>query len=302
MSGKLLILGAGGNSLGVVDAIEAAAAQGEAAWTIVGFLDDLPENRNRRVLGYPVLGTVDDAPKFADCLLVNGISSVASFRKREAITARSGAAPERFATVIHPAAVVSARAKIGRGCVILANSVICMEAVLEDHVLILQGSTVNQPCAGWQPRHLVGGRYRARYVDIAPRAHLISGGASVAPYVKIGAGALVGLGSVVIRDVEGGSVVAGNPARPLRRVVTGGRRLGRKRGAAAAGGGRVRVLDDELRALQALAVIDFRAREVLVAHRVDQQLHAVLLHHRVVLVLHLVEGEAVLKARSSRRR
>ena len=43
----------------------------------------------------------------------------------------------------------------------------------------------------------------------------LSGGASVAPYVKIGAGALIGLGSVVIRDVAPGTVVAGNPAREI---------------------------------------------------------------------------------------
>jgi sugar O-acyltransferase (sialic acid O-acetyltransferase NeuD family) len=215
MNRQLLILGAGGNSLGVVDAIEAGASQGEAAWTIAGFLDDLPENRDRRVLGYPIQGTIEDARKFPDCLLVNGISSVASFRKREAIAARCGANPERFATVIHPAAVVSARAKVGRGCVILANSVICPEAVLEDHVLILQGSTVNHHARVGSHATLSAGVTLLGYVDIG-RSAFIGGGASVAPYVKVGSGALVGLGSVVIRDVESGSVVAGNPARPLK--------------------------------------------------------------------------------------
>ncbi len=43
-----------------------------------------------------------------------------------------------------------------------------------------------------------------------------------------------------------------------------------KRVAAAAGGCRVRVFDDELRAFQAVAVIDFCADQVLVAHGVDQ--------------------------------
>jgi tetrahydrodipicolinate N-acetyltransferase len=34
--------------------------------------------------------------------------------------------------------------------------------------------------------------------------------------LRIGAGALVGAGAVVTKDVEPGAVVAGTPARPLR--------------------------------------------------------------------------------------
>lgn len=210
---ELLVLGVGGNSLGIIDAVE--ARQGGDAWRIAGFLDDLPENRGRTVYGYPVLGVIEDAPKFARHLLVNGISSLASFRARESIVARTGAPAERFATVVHPSAVISARATVGRGCVVLANSVICPEAVLEDHVLILQGSTVNHHARVGSHATLSAGVTLLGHVGIGKSA-FVGGGASVAPYVKIGAGALVGMGSVVIRDVARGSVVAGNPARPLK--------------------------------------------------------------------------------------
>src|SRR5690606_8982800 len=64
---------------------------------------------------------------------------------------------------------------------------------------------------------------------------------------------------------------------------------------AAAGGGGVGVLDDELRALQVFLVVDLGAQQVLVAHGVNQQRDAVLAHGGVVLVDDLVEGEAVLE-------
>src|SRR6218665_3520966 len=66
------------------------------------------------------------------------------------------------------------------------------------------------------------------------------------------------------------------------RLGGGGRRSCRKARTAAAGGGRVRVLDDELRALQAFLVVDLGADQVLVAHLIDQQRDTALGHRRVV--------------------
>lgn len=47
----------------------------------------------------------------------------------------------------------------------------------------------------------------------------IGGGAIVCPGVRIGAGAVIGAGSVVTRDVPSGVLAAGNPCRVIRRVT-----------------------------------------------------------------------------------
>ena len=46
----------------------------------------------------------------------------------------------------------------------------------------------------------------------------IGGGAILCPGVRIGPRSVVGAGSVVVRDVEPDVVVAGNPARVVRRL------------------------------------------------------------------------------------
>ena len=46
----------------------------------------------------------------------------------------------------------------------------------------------------------------------------ICGDVTILPGVTIGRGAVVGAGSVVTRTVEPGVLVAGNPARVLRRI------------------------------------------------------------------------------------
>src|SRR6185295_16356792 len=83
-------------------------------------------------------------------------------------------------------------------------------------------------------------------------------------------------------------------ARRVKERASGGERR-----AASAGGLRVRIADHELRAVQAFAVIDLRAGQVLDAHRVDQQLHALVFHAGIAILFGLVELETVLHTRAT---
>jgi sugar O-acyltransferase (sialic acid O-acetyltransferase NeuD family) len=210
---RIVVLGAGGNSLGILDAIQAINAI-RPTYEVAGILDDIPENQGRVVLGAKVIGRIDEAGKHADCRFVNGISSVASFRKIPEVVRRTGIGRERFETIIHPRATVASSAKVGAGTAILAGSVICPEAVVGDHVIILQNTTVNHHTRIADFVTLSAGITILGYIEIGANA-FIGGGSALAPMVKVGPGALVGAGSVVIRDVPAGRVHAGNPAREI---------------------------------------------------------------------------------------
>src|SRR6187402_2022872 len=83
-----------------------------------------------------------------------------------------------------------------------------------------------------------------------------------------------------------------------RRATSGALASGGEGRAATAGGLGVRIANDELGAVEPLAVVDFRASEVLHAHGVDEQLHAEVLHAGIAILLLLIEFEAVLHARA----
>lgn len=212
----LVILGAGGNSLGVIDAVEAinALEPQRPRYRIEGILDDIAANQGRVVLGCKVIGRIEDAPKLSGCRFVNGISSVASFRLIPEVIRRTGAPLDAFETIVHPRATIAASARVGRGSVILAGSVLCPEAIVGDHVIVLQNSSVNHHTRIGDFTTLSAGVTLLGYIEVERNA-FIGGGSSIAPRVLVGASALVGMGSVVIRDVPAGSVVAGNPAREL---------------------------------------------------------------------------------------
>jgi sugar O-acyltransferase (sialic acid O-acetyltransferase NeuD family) len=211
----LIILGTGGNSRGALDAALAANRAGMARWEVVGFLDDCASTGPAQVHGFPVLGPIAQAARFPHAWFVNGIGSVESFRARPKIVTRAGVPRERFATVVHPRASVSALARVGVGCILLANSTICLETVLGDHVIVLENSVVNHNATVGDHTLIASSCAVSGYVTVE-RGSYIGSGSVIRQQVRIGKGAVVGMGAVVLHDVPAGAVMVGNPARALR--------------------------------------------------------------------------------------
>ncbi len=59
------------------------------------------------------------------------------------------------------------------------------------------------------------GVYAKGSIKIGKNSYL-GAGAMIVGGIKIGIGAVIGAGAIVVKDVEEGSIVAGNPAKVLR--------------------------------------------------------------------------------------
>ncbi len=219
MPEKVIILGAVGNSLSVLETLEDInRANGARLYRCEGFLDDNPDLWQQYVHGVPVLGPIDSAPEYPDALFVNGIGSPVTFRFRADIVARTGLAPERFATLVHPTAQVSPRARLGPGSVVLHNATIAAQTTLDHHVMVLHNATVGHDVVVGGHTCIAGGCCVNSRVEVGEGCFL-GGGTSIREGIRIGDGSLVNTGSAVFRDVRPNSVVAGNPARYLRPVA-----------------------------------------------------------------------------------
>ena len=218
MGRPLIILGTGGNAYDVLDVVEAINGAGrgsETTWDVAGFLDDARATGSE-YLGLPVLGKLADAGKFAREWFVNAIGSDASFARRPQIVAGTGLGAERFATLVHPGAAVSSRARLGRGVYVNFGVSVAGNVTIADHVALGPGCVIGHDSRIGEFSMLAPAAVVSGFVTVG-RACYLGAGALIKQRLTVGDGALVGMGAVVIRDVAGGAVVVGNPGRVLVR-------------------------------------------------------------------------------------
>ena len=210
---RVLIVGAGGHGQVVADILLARVRSGCPDGHPVGFLDDDPALLAHTFLGLPVLGSVAQASSIPHDAVVVAIGDNPT---RQRISLRLEAQGERFATAIHPAAVVGSDVEIGAGTMVSAG------AVVNPGARIGRGVILNTACSV-DHHNFVGD-----YAHIAPGAHLggdvrieegalIGLGAGVLPGRQVGAWATVGAGATVTRNVPDRTTVAGVPARTMTR-------------------------------------------------------------------------------------
>ena len=219
MTRPLIILGTGGNAYDVLDIVEAINAA-RRTWEVTGFLDDA-KPVGSEFLGVPVLGRVLDAGRFVTQSFVNAIGSDASFGRRPEIVGSTGVPEDRFATLVHPNASVSSRARLGRGTYVNPGATIAGNVTLGAHVAVGPGCIVGHDCTIGEFSMLAPGAVVSGFVRIG-RAAYVGAGAMIRQRLSIGDGALVGMGAVVLKDVEARCTVVGNPARVLRRTAVKG--------------------------------------------------------------------------------
>jgi sugar O-acyltransferase (sialic acid O-acetyltransferase NeuD family) len=214
----LVIVGTGGTSVDILDAVLARQAVGDHSLRPVCFLDDNPARIGGTLHGLPVRGPLETARDLRDCLFINGIGSPKNFWRRDQIVQRLGVPIDRFATVTHPTASVSARAIIGPGSAILQLVTVSANARVGAHVVVLPNSVVSHDCVIGDHTCITGGVCVSGGVTVEPSCYLGTNSV-VNNSVVIGRGSLIGMGAVVLRNVPSNSVVVGNPARFLRPVV-----------------------------------------------------------------------------------
>jgi sugar O-acyltransferase (sialic acid O-acetyltransferase NeuD family) len=213
----LVVVGSGGFGRETVEVVRAVNAEAHT-WDLLGFLDDDPALHGTEIDGAPVLGGIDDMERFGAADVVVCTGHPGNYFSRKRIVERLGLAPTRYATIVHPTAVLPTTASVGGGSVLLAHVVATASVRIGRHVSVMPGvvfthDDVIEDFATFGAGACLGGR-----VHVEEGAY-VGSGALVREDRTVGAWALVGMGAVVTKDVPLAETWAGVPARFLRPVL-----------------------------------------------------------------------------------
>jgi sugar O-acyltransferase (sialic acid O-acetyltransferase NeuD family) len=204
----LVIVGAGGF------ARETAAAATAAGWRVLGFLDDDPALHGTTRSGLPILGPI--VPETTAAVVVC-VGNPRNYTTRRRIVQRLGLPEQRYATVVHPTAVIGAGSVVGPGSVLLAGTVLTADVTVGSHVAVMPQAVLTHDDRVGDHATIASG-VRLGGGAVLETGAYVGSGALVREGVTVGAWSLIGMGSVVLHDVPPGEVWAGSPARLLRKV------------------------------------------------------------------------------------
>ena len=126
---------------------------------------------------------------------------------------------------IEPGAIIRELVEIGDNCVIMMGAVLNIGAVIGARTMIDMNVVVGGRAIVGKDSHIGAGTVLAGVIE-PPNANpvivgdnvLIGANAVVLEGIKVGNGAVVAAGSVVVKDVEENTVVAGVPAKVIKMV------------------------------------------------------------------------------------
>lgn len=207
MAVNLYIVGAGGLGRELLSWLKDSPDCGRE-WNPVGFLDD-DRSVSKKGLPLPWMGTVEDFEPAADRMVVMGLGNSEPRRKVVQQLQQKGA---KFLTYRHPSVIVGDRVEIGEGTVICPRCILTCDIVVGDFNFLNLCVTVGHDVR------------TESFVSISSQVDLCGGvvleesvwigsGARLIPGRRAGAGARIGAGAVVIRDVVEATTVFGNPAK-----------------------------------------------------------------------------------------
>lgn len=199
----LIILGTGGHSVEMAYIVERINRY-EPTWNLLGHIAT-GEDKSPIYGDKPVLGTIERLADYPDTALI------AEF----AYPVPDEISRQRLVNLIDPSTWVHPSARMAKGCVIYPNCFIGVHAKLGDRVFALSNTIINHDAVIGNHTTFASGATLAGGVTVEDDCY-IGQSSAVRQFLRIGRNSLIGMGAVVIADVEPGSVMVGNPARRLR--------------------------------------------------------------------------------------
>ncbi|WP_404320077.1 acetyltransferase [Malaciobacter canalis] len=177
-----------------------------------------------RACGYDNIIFVDDGdneyPSFEDIKRTSGIPvafGIGSNNIRAKLFEKVQNSGFEIVSLIHPSAIISSSATIGKGTVIMPNVVLNAKAIIGDGVILNSSCVVEHECViddfvHISPKVALAGDVRVgKYTHIGIGSNVIQG-------IIIGNHTVIGAGSTVVKNIGNFKKAYGNPCREIEDI------------------------------------------------------------------------------------
>ena len=216
MSLEVIVAGAGGSGLKVVQILEDRHAQGDSNLKLVGFIDDDPNLWETDFFGYPVFGDPSVLPKVMKGKHIGAICPIGDPVNRRRMIDRLRVYDVEFPCAIHPSAQISSRAKVGYGNVFSQNVVIQAGVSIGNFNTFNIGAIMG-PLATVHNFCTVNAVVMIASESVVNDFCYIGMGAKILQRNVLATGTIVGANAFVNKASEPWSTVVGLPARVVKR-------------------------------------------------------------------------------------
>jgi sugar O-acyltransferase (sialic acid O-acetyltransferase NeuD family) len=195
------IIGAGGQCKVVIDIINEMGT-----YEIAGIYDD---HKTGFVSGVKIIGLLSDIKnaRWIDSFII----AIGNDQVRKAIDEADGY-NLRWATLIHPRAIVSKSAKIWMGSVVCAGAVIQPEVTIGKHCIINTNCNIDHEAHIGNYCSICPGVTICGQVTIGEKT-FVGANATIIQTLSVGNNCVIGAGTVIIRNVDDNQKIVGNPGR-----------------------------------------------------------------------------------------
>lgn len=214
MNKRLLLIGGGGHCKSVLDSLLEQNKYSE-----IGIVDK-EENIGKVIIGVPIVGCDDDLQNLFregyDFAFVT-VGSIGNPTLRIKLFNLLSEIGYQIPAVIDNSAKVSKYSIIEEGVFIGKQAIVNAGSQIQRGVIINSGSIVEHDCQIGAFSHIAPGAVLGGGVVVGEHSH-VGSNATVKQQIHIGSSSIIGMGSVVLRNVESNTMAYGNPCREVRRL------------------------------------------------------------------------------------
>jgi len=209
---NIYILGVGNNTGVFIDLTN------DCGYKIIGLYHYNDDKNNTKLYDIPIIGSNHSLFNKKSLKGMNFAISVGDNEIRsklyEKIINKGGRVPK----LIHPMALVSSRANIAEGVVIMPKVIVQAGASIDENTIMSYNSSLTHNSVVKRHCYLAANSHVGAYVTIKEKVLIGQGVIIVSSKVKnIGTNVVIGAGSVIINSIPDNSVVVGNPGRIIKK-------------------------------------------------------------------------------------